>query len=183
MTELDPYAFYGLENVSYINLMDNVYLSVLNITSLSGLTNLKRIRLTYCNLNKLSLYNPLLKSFSISTGYHYFGGGPFTDGNIFQDTKELEEILIRGSLETSDLESSRGGFLFTGLTSLQFLFLSNNDFHWTLPDGIFRGLLSLEELYMNSTRISFIEKKLFAGLISLRLLVLRHNEIKDLPIC
>ena len=174
LTTLDSYAFYGLENLTHIDLKENLELSVINITAFTGLINLKVIRLLICNLQKLTLFAPHLKSFS--TSYNKRLQGPFRHGKIFKDTQSLEVIEIAYSLDSRNIRS-----IFAGLQNLKSLYLSYNYFHYGFPTGPFRNLTSLEELFMNSSIITFIESEVFIGLTSLRVLDLGDNEIIHLP--
>ena len=162
LTKLDSYAFYGLENLTNIDLMGNGQLSVINITVFTGLINLKEINLYGCNLQKISLFTPHLKSFS--TSFCNRLEGPFRHGKIFKDTQSLEEIEITYSLDSNDLQSSEGDLLFAGLRNLKRLYLSYNDFDYGFPAGTFRNLSSLEELFINSSYIQRIEIDVFTGL-------------------
>ena len=180
LTTLHSYAFYGLENLTYVNLNKNYYLSVINITAFTGLINLKEIRLLDCNLLKISLVAPHLKSFSTSYANHRLRS-PFMHGKVFKDTQSLEVIEITHSLDTYDLRPDEGGF-FAGLESLRCLYISYNNFDkGFLYHDTFRNLSSLEELFINSSVIRYIEMDVFTGLTQLRVLDLRNNEIVRLP--
>ena len=174
LTTLDSYAFYGLENLTNIDLKENLELSVINITAFTGLIILKEIKLLACNLQKLTLFAQLLNSFS--TSYSKRLQGPFRHGKIFKDTQSLEVIEITYSLDSGNLPS-----LFAGLQNLKRLYLSHNYFSYGFPTGPFRNLSSLEELFMNSSIITFIQMDVFIGLTSLRVLDLGDNEIIHLP--
>ena len=179
LTILDSYAFYGLENLTYIDLKQNYELSVIDITAFTGLVNLKEIRLLGCSLQKISLFARHLKSFSAS--YSNRLQRPFQQGKIFKDTQLLEVIEITHSLDTYDLLSFEGD-LFAGLESLKRLYINYNNFAYGLYHDTFRNLSSLEELFINSSNIrSYIEMDVFTGLTSLRVLDLRNNEIVHLP--
>ena len=179
-TTLDSFAFYGLENVTYIDLGENSRLSVIYITAFTGLINLKEINLLYCNLQEISLFAPHLKSFS--TSYCTRVVGPFRlHGKIFKDTQSLEVMEITYSLDSDDLQSVWGDLLFAGLEKLKRLYLSHNYFDYAFPTGSFGNLTSLEELFINSSVIQHIDMDVFIGLTSLRVLDLRDNEIVQLP--
>ena len=179
LTTLDSYAFYGLENLTYIDLTDNFQLVVINITAFTGLINLKEIRLGGCSLQKMSLFALHLKSLSMSNCNRVIG--PFMYGKIFKDTQSLEELEITNSLDSFDLVSWEGDLLLVGLRNLKRLYLSYNNFDDGFPAGTFRNISSLEELFMNSSLIKYIELDIFTGLTSLRVLDLQDNEIAHLP--
>ena len=179
LTTLDSYAFYGLENLTYIDLGRNYKLYVINITAFTGLINLKEIRLLNCGLQKISLLTPNLKSFSMSYSDQF--QGPFQHGRIFKDTQLLEVIELTESLSSVTLRSLEGDLLFSGLQKLKYLYISNNRFNFGFPTGTFRNMSSLEELFMNSSLIKYIELDIFTGLTSLRVLDLQDNEIAQLP--
>ena len=178
LTILDSYAFYGLENLTFIDLKQNYELSVIYITAFTGLVNLKEIRLLDCSLQEISLFALHLKSFS--TSYSNRLKNPFRRGNIFKDTQSLEVIEITYSLQSFDLISFDRN-LFAGLESLRRLYISYNNFDFGFYSDTFRNLSSLEELFINSSAIRFIAMGVFTGLTSLRVLDLRNNEIVHLP--
>ena len=180
LTVLDSYAFYGLENLTFIDLRENNELSVIYITAFTGLINLKEIRLLGCNLKEISLFARHLKSFSTSYSKDRFRR-PFMQGKIFKDTQSLEVIEITHSLDSADLRSYEGDLLFAGLESLRCLYISYNNFDDGFYPDTFRNLSSLEELFINSSVIRFIGMDVFTGLTSLRVLDLRNNEIVHLP--
>ena len=173
LTILDSYAFYGLENLTYIYLDANIGLSVIDITAFTGLINLKEIRLLSCNLQKISLFARHLKSFSTSGSNRLYT--PFTRGKIFKDTQSLEVIEITYSLDIITRD------LFAGLENLKRLYISYNYFDYGIYADNFRNLSSLEELFINSSVIRYIEMDVFTGLTSLQVLDLRDNEIVRLP--
>ena len=179
--ELNPYAFYGLENLTCLYLNFNLYLHVINISSFTGLKSLKELELRDCPLQKMYFYIPALKSIYLTIKWHYFvRDEPFT--HIFRCTQALEMIQIERLLSSVDLANWRGDYLFEGLTNLRYLYISYNDFWRYVPVETFRDLSSLQELYVNSSGISLLETNHFIGLTSLRLLDLRHNKIKHLPL-
>ena len=180
LTTVDSYAFYGLENLTHLDLMINEKLFVINITAFTGLINLKEINLFGCSLQKISLFAPHLKSFS--TSYCNRVVGPFgLHGEIFKDTQSLEVMEITYSLDSRSLSSIEGDLLFAGLQNLKCLYLSHNYFDSGFPSDTFRNLTSLEELFLNSSIIKYIESDVFTGLTSLRVLDLGDNEIVHLP--
>ena len=180
-TELNPYAFHGLVNLTIsLSMNFNFYLRVINISSFLGLNNLKELGLRDCPLQKVYLYIPSLKLIYLSNLYQSLKVEPFT--HLFQHTQGLEVIEIERLLSNVDLENW-GHSLFGGLTNLRLLYLSYNDFGSNvIPVRTFRDLLSLQELYVNSSGISRLETNHFIGLTSLRLLDLRRNQIKHLPL-
>ena len=177
MTTLESYAFYGLENLTFIDLTQNYELSVITITAFTGLLSLKEIKLLSCGLQNISLFAPHLKSFSTS----YSDQGPFQHGKMFKGTQSLEEIELSDSLYSVDLRSFEGDWLFAGLQNLKRLYLSYNFFDSGFLAGTFRDLPSLEELYMNLSIIMYIEMDVFKDLTSLRVLDLQDNDIVQLP--
>ena len=76
----------------------------------------------------------------------------------------------------SSLQSSD----FSGLTSLQRLFLNKNRLT-TLPAGIFSSLVSLRSLLLNNNELTTLPVGIFSGLVSLETLRLQTNELQSLP--
>ena len=69
---------------------------------------------------------------------------------------------------------------FTGLSALQFLFLSFNDLT-TLPDGIFDSLTALEVLFLNINALTTLPDGVFNNLAALTVLSLNSNDFTTLP--
>ena len=65
---------------------------------------------------------------------------------------------------------------FTGLTSLQYLYLSSNQISFIDP-ATFTGLTSLQELRLQNNKINQIEEELFKGLSNLNEINLESNKI------
>ena len=68
---------------------------------------------------------------------------------------------------------------FSGLTSLEVLWLSHNSLT-SLPEGIFNGLLSLEVIDLLENNINSIPSNMFKGLTSLKRLDLQGNRLTSL---
>ncbi len=69
---------------------------------------------------------------------------------------------------------------FSGLSSLQYLWLSNNSLHG-FPEGVFSGLGSLKELRLDGNSLNALTGRVFQGLNSLQGLDLERNQLNSLP--
>ena len=70
--------------------------------------------------------------------------------------------------------------MFDRLTSLEILFLDNNDLT-ELPAGVFNGLTSLETLFLYANELTTLPAGVFDELIKLTSLDLSANELTTLP--
>ena len=69
---------------------------------------------------------------------------------------------------------------FAGLTSLEVLYLNNNDLT-ELPGGVFEPLTSLEVLYLNNNDLTTLPGGVFDQLTMLKVLTLYYNALTILP--
>ena len=69
---------------------------------------------------------------------------------------------------------------FSGLSSLQFLWLSHNSLR-RLPEGVFRELGSLKELRLSDNSLEALTERDFRGLNSLQGLDLQRNQLRSIP--
>lgn len=70
--------------------------------------------------------------------------------------------------------------LFAGLTNLEYLVLSGNEFT-TLPPDVFANLTSLEDLRLNNNFLTTLPPDIFTGLTNLQTLLLHDNHLTALP--
>ena len=70
---------------------------------------------------------------------------------------------------------------FRGLTSLEYLYLEERRLT-ALPAGVFDGLTSLERLYLGRNHLSALPVGVFDGLIALESLYLDRNHLSALPV-
>ena len=180
---IHQYTFYGLTNLTSLNLSWNMELVLLEITSFSHLPLLQYIDVSYTHLNLFQLYAPLLRSI-------LFGEQEiFTPSSIllnsaretFKDTELLEFISFRRSqlLLAPDFPQ---GTVFNGLHKLLVLDLGENDVF-----DIGRRIRSVSispdsalmtELYLSNCGIkTALGNATFKGLYSLRILDLSANQI------
>ena len=88
--------------------------------------------------------------------------------------------VTRLSLLESDIRELQAHD-FRGLSSLQQLWLGNNPLS-SLPEGIFNGLSSLQQLDLSATYLSSLPANIFQGLSSLQHLRLRRTSLSSLPV-
>ena len=93
----------------------------------------------------------------------------------FDGLSSLEELY----LDNNDL-SNLPEDIFNGLSSLEILHLHQNGLS-SLPVGMFSGLSALRELSMFYNGLSSLPMGVFSGLSALRLLDLSHNGLSSLP--
>ena len=97
---------------------------------------------------------------------------------------EVTEAHLAGVTSLSLLESDIRELQahdFRGLSSLQQLWLGNNPLS-SLPEGIFNGLSSLQQLDLSATYLSSLPANIFQGLSSLQHLRLRRTSLSSLPV-
>ncbi len=198
LTSLDPDLFDGLSS------LDNIGLNYNDISSLDedlfdGLTSLQRLYLDHNQLNTLpaDIFNGLTVLKSVYLNSNQFTSLPegiFTGRtaltsitlsdneidslpeNTFEGLSNLTQIRLTGN-DFSSLDEVED--LFGGLTSLQRLYLDENELS-TLPEDVFDGLTALRWLYLNENDISSLDEDLFDGLTSLQRLYLNENDISSL---
>ena len=176
---LDWNAFIGLENVTHLDLSENLKLTFLNITESSGLSSLNTMNLRGTSLITVSIHAPLLKSFTFSGYYNVPHGDDFV--NLFSHTQLLDQIDIRFTAIVSLWYSKYNQSLFRGLQNLTTLRLSENCMLTKLQNGTFLDQNSLAELDLRSCKLNTIESGAFKGLKSLYTLRLEKNELQTLP--
>ena len=183
LREIHPFSFYGLQNLTILNLNDNYLLETLNITAFSLLTNLKYLNVSHTSLTTLGLFAPLLESFSMWS-IENTRRSPIHDNVTFRNTRLLEYIDLEDSLLTSPniyyTES-----VFKGLRKLRTLKLSNNVYldNWrVLSMNVFEDTTSLSELHLSNCGIgtSSLNGVSFNGLIQLSFLDLSYNDLLTL---
>ena len=177
LTYIEPYIFYGLSHLEFLDLSDNMFLSDFEIDSSTGLEKLRSLDISNSFLGYLSLYTPVLNSCKIST-HEYLGLK--IPGDFFMHAKALEHVEIIAGLSHQTLVYAKE-LLFNGLTNLTFLYMRKNHFN-KLPPKLFHGLYSLKILDLQENEMIFLDFDLFRDLKSLISLNLRLNSIIRLPL-
>ena len=134
LREIRANTFRGLTALETLNLQDNGPLAVFEITSFSGLNNLRDIDLTATSIVRLSIDIPTLES--IGLGWSSLGSSCLSPGRTFKFTKSLKYLnLLDSHVERSALYNNvRNISLFQGLHNLIDLDLSKN-YIYTLLQG------------------------------------------------
>jgi Leucine-rich repeat (LRR) protein len=101
------------------------------------------------------------------------------DENMFFYMKSLEILTLNNQMIKN---LSNGNAIFSGLTKLRIVLLSNNSIE-NLPDYVFNELISLEELDLHANLINKLAEHTFAGLARLKRLNLSVNNIEELSKC
>ncbi|XP_019639618.1 PREDICTED: uncharacterized protein LOC109481477 [Branchiostoma belcheri] len=130
--------------------------------------------------------------------------------SVYCDSGGLKQVPANIPLDTTSLTIRHHSIQnlsdadFSNLTSLERLYLHNNDIHVLpagafshltrlkrlnlsdnhisdLPDGVFSNLTSLERLYLSVNNISSLPAEVFSHLTRLKELDLSNNRIADLP--
>ena len=180
LTQVGELAFYGLENLTFLDLSYNLRLAFLSITPSSRLLNLQILNVSRTNLFRIHLHTPLLKSLVYNNSRS--GIYCFDPGVTFKHAVSLGELFMSHSLIRSDeiVDDVFGLSLFHGLNEIKIIDLGWNDFY-SIHSGTFNGLVSLLELDLRGCRISHIHFDAFEGLESLQILNLQDNDIETLP--
>ena len=183
LREIHPFSFYGLQNLTVLNLYANYLLETLNITSFSLLRNLKYLNVSRTGLTNLGLFAPLLKSF-LCYGLASSKRSPINDAITFKHTPLLEYIDLQNS-ELASIDFYFSQSLFKGLRKLRTLKLSNNGKldNWNiLSKSLFEDTL-LSELFLSNCGIgkSSLSGATFNGLVQLSFLDLSNNNLLTLP--
>ena len=108
-----------------------------------------------------------------SLDFNFAGITSLKEGD-FSGLTSLQELYLNGN----DLSLLPAG-VFSGLTSLERLDLQENQLS-SLPAGVFSGLTSLRELDLESNQLSLLPASVFSGLTSLETLDLQENQLGSL---
>ncbi|XP_077541834.1 leucine-rich repeat neuronal protein 1-like [Haemaphysalis longicornis] len=87
--------------------------------------------------------------------------------------------LVELDLSRNHIKQLGRGIIFHNISRLKYLDLSHNEFK-TLFNGVFRGVVHLETLLMNSVQIKFIEERVFDGMRQLRVLTVDRNHLPSI---
>ena len=178
LTKLHLYTFYGLSDLSSLDLRRNKDLTSIQIASFSALKNLRSLDVSFTNLKVFIFCAPVLRSLKFQTSTYY--SDAIIPGETFNEMQTLEKLEIINSLSTFNLHYNRSS-LFDGLKNLKNLLLSRNHFDG-FPSHVFSQLTYLEELDLSGCQIKVFKTNAFAGLTSLLILNLTDNNIQRLPV-
>ena len=171
--EIGRYAFFGLPNLTNLNLSRN---------ELSGLGDRAfdyngKLAALWLHSNDIARIHPDalaglsdLRALSLSDN----ALTELPEG-VFSGLTGLQHLwLYRNRL------SHLSAGLFAGLLELKTLSLSANGLD-ALPDGLFSDLAALEQLWLIDNRLATISGRTFAGLANIRSLSLSGNALRNLP--
>ncbi|XP_030833962.1 slit homolog 1 protein-like [Strongylocentrotus purpuratus] len=180
-TEISASVFRGLENLTFLDMSSNKYLSAFELTAFSGLDNIQTIDLTGCCITVLEVNTPLLRSLFLN--YLNSVWLPLRPGKSFQHLQSLVNLsMIESTLHRTYLwNATTNASLFDGLLALNHLDLSSNPslcLFWDLQPGIFQQLSALQWLSLDNCYITNLHPLVFSGLESLQKLSLKENNIQ-----
>ncbi|XP_030840867.1 toll-like receptor 5 [Strongylocentrotus purpuratus] len=183
LTKISQFTFLGLQNLTFLDMQSNIDLTILERTSFMGLKQIETIDLSQCNIANFDLVTPSLKSL-------FLIDNPTLFHMTFYPFESLQS-LVHLNLRKTRLETVRLSLLvanislFDGLVSLTTLDLSENSigsiYVWAGYLS-FKPLSALQKLSLEDCQISFLNPLAFEALTFLRVLKLRGNKIKQLPI-
>ncbi|XP_030845983.1 toll-like receptor 3 [Strongylocentrotus purpuratus] len=187
LTEISEFAFFGLRNLTLLDLSLNKDLKVLNITSFSELMGIQTIALNFCNFCIKDIFQPVAPNLTTLFMNNMIAEMiMMAPGITFEDSQGLENLEIRNSgLSNFNLwDEILNVSLFDGLSNLITLDLSQNYldhyFPSDFPARIFKQLSALQNLSLEACHISCLHPLAFTGLESLRVLNLSGNVIQQL---
>ena len=94
----------------------------------------------------------------------------------FDGLSGLQYLALSSSDDLTELPDR----IFSGLSSLQVLHLSNSHLA-ELPTGVFSGLSGLQELHLSNIHLAELPTGVFSGLSGLQKLYLIYNDLNELP--
>ncbi|XP_040895471.1 platelet glycoprotein V [Toxotes jaculatrix] len=183
---------------TYLLLLNDTNMNVINEQSLANKRFLLRFSLTYSHLHTIhpqafhvapQLKSVKLSSNNLSTLPAQVFSPLTTLQQLHLDGNQLEIIaadMFDGLVGLQDLDLSRNKLadlasdVFDGLTNLTFLNLGRN-FIKKLPPTIFRSLTKLRQLVIYHNELEVLEAALFDELVNLEELKIHHNQIASLP--
>ena len=179
----DANLFSGLSSLTTLTLNSNA-LAGLPASLFSGLSALQTLQLHANRLTSLQATQfQGLAALELLTLYD--NALTTLPTSVFANLSALEHLAL-GRNQLASLPASA----FSGLSSLQILALNHNELTG-LPTGLFTGLSALEHLDLSGNAVitnnGLAQSRLaltgtpFAGLSSLKRLLLRHNALNDLP--
>lgn len=196
-TEVGAWAFSGSPNLSKLVFL-NTQLQRFGPGAFEGLSRLRDLEVTGSpfNLSDGTFAN-LTALGQLTLSFDELDALP---EGLFLGLDTLESLQLQGNqlqtlprgifqplarLKTLDLGQNRLAQLPEGLLrplcSLRSLRLSDNQLSQGLPPGVFTGLGSLQELFLDGNAICELSPDLFSGLFLLEQLWLQHNAIDHLP--
>eukprot|EP00057_Strongylocentrotus_purpuratus_P029277 XP_011683751.1 PREDICTED: toll-like receptor 4 [Strongylocentrotus purpuratus] len=187
LRNVSRFAFLGLQNLTFLDMHQNIYLTYLERASFMGLKQIETVNLSQCNIAHIQLVAPSLKSLFLNNQLNL---PPMTlwAGKTFENLQSLVHLNLRKTgliwfyLWRSNIS------LFDGLVSLTTLDLSENSLGLIngrvdyLPPLVFKPLSALQDLSLEDCGIILLHPSAFETLKFLRVLHLKGNKIKQLPI-
>ncbi len=145
----------------------------LKANDFSGLSSLNSLKLHGNSLTALpeGLFQELVNLQILTLDHNSLTGLP---PGVFSGLAKLQEL----SLSNNPL-GSLSVDTFSGLTQLQRLQLSSTLL--SVPEGLFKGLSRLEDVFLGDNSLTRLPEKVFNGLGSLRRLFLYSNKLETLP--
>ncbi|XP_054774646.2 protein slit-like [Lytechinus pictus] len=181
---LNPLAFKGLNNLTFLDLTRNAMLFNVPSAHLSGLGKLQTLNISRTSVSEMRLRTPLLRIFVYTfRAYDWWRSlSVFIPGQTFQYTPSLNLIDLTSSyVVMRELwDSSQKISLFKGLHNLTHLELKQNRL-LRLPEGVFDDLFALQILDLTNCQVFAIESGTFDSLASLTTLFLQDNNLQILP--
>ncbi|XP_054768824.2 insulin-like growth factor-binding protein complex acid labile subunit [Lytechinus pictus] len=175
---LEKYSFYGMANLTTLNISCNNQLATIENGAFVSLDHLQSLGLSGCllsqihspfaNLNELSILD--MSYTSVELMYELFTG-----------LNNLTRLNMRGSGidEKSLWNSPSNPPLLSALSTLERLYLKGNQLDGLIP-GTFRGLESLQHLELDNSDITVLHEDIFTNLTSLQTLTFDGNHIAEL---
>jgi Leucine-rich repeat (LRR) protein len=154
--------------------MFNIKLKQLNTDTFIGLSNLKFLKLSCCQINDInsSLFRPLNFLVELDLSYNNIQR---IDKDVFNGLTNLENLVLSNNSMLNDIELGA----FDYLTNIETMDLSNCSITLS-QDFLFRNLKRLREINLTYNKIQMIKTNTFMGLTNLKVLNIayRYNCIK-----
>eukprot|EP00057_Strongylocentrotus_purpuratus_P029437 XP_011683911.1 PREDICTED: toll-like receptor 3 [Strongylocentrotus purpuratus] len=189
LTTIEESTFRGLHNLTLLDLRSNKLLMMLEATSFFELKNIQNIDLSNCNIIlSLQLVVPSVTSLFLNNMEKLTW--VLEPTKSFKNVRLLEHLeMINSGLLISNLwDPYVNVSLFDGLFNLTALDLSKNPIDsvsWNtldLPPGVLQQLSALQNLSLEDCNLSILHPQAFTGLKSLRVLILKNNQLEHLPV-
>jgi Leucine-rich repeat (LRR) protein len=155
--------FNGLVNLTGLYLSDNKIMSLPD-GIFQNITNLKYLNISHNQISKLpsNLFNSLVNLEELNLGENEITNIPM---GLFDNLNSLKILNLK--YNKIEFQEDSDQKIFVGLRKLTFLHLGNNQIS-ILPEGIFKHLVSLEELGIEKNHIVSLPKEFFKGLVSFK---------------